>query len=320
MALPLERIRSTLERAYRGDKTEKVAHGDPGANALKLSRSMAPRAHALLDDVRGALGVDAPVTLFRAEAAYDTAHMLALKDGLAIQFDGNWLDTLPEDCLRVVMAHELGHHLCDHGEGSKRYRRACELTADRFAVIACGLESTLRMSMLGTVGATARIELDTAAYLADCRAFAEACLSKQTRAVGYAHPEMRVRAYAKYLFSASDVHHEITGASGGVSLAEIDAALETLVGAVDEWRAGRVHGPDDDPPLATQAREAAPSELDAVASARRGIAFVSDILKRTVTPATRTSKTEPDDVDPLEEDRRELEARFLELERRARES
>jgi hypothetical protein len=308
---------------------------------------MAPRAHAILGSVRERLGVELPVEIHCAEAEYGNARLHTFSDRLVVRFEGSWLDTLPDDCLAALLGHELGHYLCRHRDApaspeGRRYRRACELSADRFGVIVAGLEATLRLAMLSTAGTSAKLELDTAAYLADCREFVEACVAGDAKAIGFDHPENRVRAYAKWLFAESDVYRELTGGTGGVSIGEVDDALRSLVQTVDDRiRVGFYAKPPADPPLPAhvlgrgEARTPAsePRSLERVAmdvlvdSARsQVVAAVGGVWN-----ALRGDREEPeereereelppelDESDPLEEDRRELEARFEDLERRER--
>ena len=110
---------------------------------------------------------------------------------------------------------------------------ACELTADRFGLLACqDLSAALRLTMICTTGLSGNtLSWDTDAYLAQCVSLCEGLLSAGEVAQGHSHPEHGTRTYALWLFSESDVYHALTGRGPGTRpIAGVEATLAKLVG------------------------------------------------------------------------------------------
>src|SRR5262249_35703350 len=74
------------------------------------------------------------------------------------------------------------------------------------------------------------ITWDTPSYLADCQSLVKDILFHREGMRGSSHPEHAVRAYAVWLFSQTDVYHELTGCGPGTRrLADVDEHLEKLL-------------------------------------------------------------------------------------------
>lgn len=235
----------------------------------------------------------------------------------------------------------------------RNYAMAAEMTADRFGLLACrDVDAVLRLEMHSAIGRGANnIKLDTASYLKQARELAEGILDGDLRIQGATHPEHYVRAYAEWLFSETDLYASITGTkNAGRPIAEVNAICTRLLQrstqpppapAVSKVPVASVGTREDEASL-RRAMPNATLEHQAVdiltEDARRKIAGVgravagaarnaAPILGRLADAAAArvrgsssksnsTSINHEDDVDPLEEDRRALIARFEELERK----
>lgn len=235
----------------------------------------------------------------------------------------------------------------------RAYAMATEFTADRFGLLACkDLHAVLRLEMQTVAGRSLRsIRFDTHAYLRQCRALAEETLAAGRPALGTSHPEHYVRGYAEWLFSETDVYREITGdGPGSRSIDEVDAIIAELVGTPALARAAsdgswvgahtttRTSMPpdpaNDRATPQTASHETTPRGVLADAS-RRKLAVVRETLAnvasaampsiRRLTTAARDQLEVLDkspDADPkegpLEDDGRDLLARFEESKRRTK--
>ena len=197
---------------------------------------------------------------------------------------------------------------------------------------------------------TRSIRFDTAAYLEQCRSVAEELLSTRAVAIGTTHPEHYVRGYATWLFFESDLYRELTGAGpASRAIADVNTLLAPLVAVHRAPTAPNATAKPTPRSVSTSmpanARDAsgapaAPAaetrpvvrRTDAVPGALADARAVLDNAARVAGPPLRRlvdvarshfgptervveAKTALD-LDPLDEERRELEARFEELERR----
>jgi hypothetical protein len=218
------------------------------------------------------------------------------------------------------------------------------------------LDAVLRLEMQAAAGRSATsIHFDTRSYLRQCRAVSEELLANGETMLGTTHPEHYVRGYAEWLFSESDLYATMTGSGEGLrTIFEVEATLWQLLGLrpgtgapTAAWCAASpppadvgvaVVGERDDEAAAKKA--VPPQTLERVAAdiltdgARRKLAAtgkaivtiahaVAPSIRRAAeaareqlrTPASQEEPVESAD-DPLDEERRELLARFAELERR----
>ncbi|HHO49888.1 MAG TPA: DUF4011 domain-containing protein, partial [Deltaproteobacteria bacterium] len=114
-----------------------------------------------------------------------------------------------------------------------RLSMARAITADRFGLIAAGdLAASLRLEMASTTGlASGALTWDTSAYLAQCRALAEASGSG---APGSAFSEHGLRAWALWLFSETDLFRRVAGwGSEARSIDDVDAEISRVLGATE---------------------------------------------------------------------------------------
>jgi hypothetical protein len=232
---------------------------------------------------------------------------------------------------------------------SKRaYAMAAELTADRFGLLACrDLDAVLRLEMRTAAGESATsIRFDTHSYLSQCRAISEEILARGGTAHGSSHPEHYVRGYAEWLFSESDVYAAITGAGDGTRpIDEVDATLGELLGVRRATSAPAVEhvpsrpvtdaavvGHGDDEAVAERPAQVAADVLTdgarrTLAAAGKALATMAGAVAPSLGRVARAARdhlagavgeedAEGSAADPLDEERRELLARFAELERR----
>jgi hypothetical protein len=374
-----------LEREERGAMSSHVAQDVTAkrrailSNALLLTETMAPDAYDAAREALAALGVEDRVELFQSGGnGVDTARLVLYGHPIGVEFIGGYLDSLDRGGLLAVLGHEIGHALAHSGHpefgwalptctrgnspAKRSYSMAAELTADRFGLLACrDLDAVLRLEMRMSAGrAVKSIRFDSEAYLAQCRAVAEATMAGGEIAMGSTHPEHYIRGYAEWLFSETDLYRSITGTgSGSRSLDEVNAILERLISlpvrhvvsttiakpapraqpATPAVSTKAVVGEREDESAAKRSFQRA--SLEDVAtdilteSARRKLAATRNALAtlargavpslRRVADAARqqfaSSEERPavpeDTSDPIEDERRELIARFEELERRS---
>jgi hypothetical protein len=238
----------------------------------------------------------------------------------------------------------------------RAYAMAAEFTADRFGLLACrDIDVALRLEMQVSAGRSASsINLDTDSYLKQCREIAEETLARGSPTFGSTHPEHYIRGYAEWLFGETDLYAAITGKGPGLlSIDEADAMLTRLLGLQENTRlASRATGAslpalpaestasvgdlDDErvarglpqtlQELATDiltegARRKLAATGKVLTSAARAVVpslkRFSDAVCDQLTPSQKAELAEEDAGDLLDDERRELLARFEELERKA---
>jgi hypothetical protein len=218
------------------------------------------------------------------------------------------------------------------------------------------LDAVLRLEMQTSAGRSApSIRFDTRSYLSQCRAVAEDVLANGRTVAGSTHPEHYVRGYAEWLFSESDLYAAMTGLGEGLRpIDEVDAVLRQLLGLRPATSTPTDRRSDASSPTANvgvvtmserkdeaAAERAAQSQTAGQAAtdiltdaARRKLAATGRAIATvayTVAPSIRRAaevaldhlrnvakeEDEPESLDdPLDEERRELLARFEELEQR----
>ncbi len=274
VALAVERVRVSLEPTLAAallalprmaELAARVGEGDPDrvrrgllARSLRLSEAMAPEVWAAAGRARDALGLDVALEVYQS-AGRENAVIHRVRAPALVEIQGRLLTLLDGPSLVAVFGHELGHFLAHGLEGpvgaagalasavleageeparrlAARLSMTCELTADRFGLLACrSLDAVLRLEMACTTGLpTEALTWDPRAYLAQCTELMEACLRDGTYAQGMSHPEHNLRAWAAWLFSESDVYRSLTGDGPGTRpLAEVDALIGKVLGGGD---------------------------------------------------------------------------------------
>lgn len=316
------------------------------AQALLLTDSMAPDACAAGRDAMTALGVDDRLELFRSQGHGDTVRLVLYGSPIGVEFLGRYLEMHDRPAITAAIGHEIGHalaHCTDPTFGwalsasqsantptRRTYSLAAEITADRFGLLACrDLDAVLRLEMLSVVGPSDGMRLDTQAYLTQCRTFADELLSNGGSIRDGTHPEHYLRSYAEWLFTETDLYAELTGiGSGSRSIADVDALIDRLL-------IRRERPQQESPRPASEvlgkgfsamgelamgmAELTHASVAETVARATRNVGSKLEALIGSSTSRAEEAPSEEPELDLLDQEERDLEARFAELERRERE-
>lgn len=221
------------------------------ATALRLTKSMSPKLHRMMEESIAELGVEIPVEIFVYNSPQFNAACLAPEDDtLLLMFSSSLLEKFEETELRFVMGHELGHHQFGHTEipigylinGSDpvgprlamklfSWSRYAEISADRAgAICARDADSTARALFKLASGLTTDlidINIDEFAAQVDEMALDEDDPAKRDaneRDWFMTHPFSPLRVKALKLFFQSEVM-----TSGGVSTTELESQTHTLM-------------------------------------------------------------------------------------------
>lgn len=85
------------------------------ATSLRLTHSMSPKLHQMLDTCRERLGMEIPVEAYVYNSPQFNAACIKPEGGtLLLMFSSSILEKFDEAELTFVMGHELGHHLFSH--------------------------------------------------------------------------------------------------------------------------------------------------------------------------------------------------------------
>jgi hypothetical protein len=161
------------------------------AGALRVTASMSPELHAIVDECRTRLGIDIPIELYLYPSATFNAACIKPEAGrLFVLLSSSLLEAFRGSELRFVIGHELGHHLFGHHdipvgfilEGDEKpapelalklfsWSRYAELSADR-AGAACaadadGAASALFRLASGLRGDLIQVRIDELAAQVD---------------------------------------------------------------------------------------------------------------------------------------------------------
>lgn len=248
-------VKDAVERLDRRSK-------DPGARrhllgtAIRLTREMAPDVHAIMDECRCMLGLEAPFeTYVYPEPTFNAAAVAPEQGHLFLLFSSALLEAFEPDELRFVVGHELGHHLFEHHRipvavllsGIAQidaalalrlfaWQRYAEISADRAGLVtAGGLDPAARALFKlasGLRGDRITVRIDQfLTQVGDLRREAErlATADDQPRSDFFAtHPFSPLRLKAAQLFAASDMLEP-----GGVPRLDLEMQVQELMTLMD---------------------------------------------------------------------------------------
>ena len=221
------------------------------ATALRLTESMSPKLHGMMQESIQELNVDIPVEIYVYNSPQFNAACLAPEDDtLLLMFSSALLEKFQEQEVRFVMGHELGHHLFDHTKIPIGYliqgpdpvgprlamklfswSRYAEISADRAgALCAKDADSTARALFKLASGLTTdliEINIDEFAAQVDEMAIEEddpAERDNNEKDWFMTHPFSPLRVKALKQFFQSEI---VT--KGGTSVTELEAQTHALM-------------------------------------------------------------------------------------------
>ncbi len=215
-----------------------------------ITASMAPAAHARIDEVKAVLGIAAPHELYAQAERRDLA-LTSATDPLLLEISAWLISRLDDGAARAAFGRALGLGLLARSGGdayapwvsetmlhrglldeqlvplARRAVLAGAISADRVALLACqDLHAVLRLEMIATTGLRGDVlGSDTAGFLEDCKA---QCLVPGASVT----PEV-LRMWALWSFSTSDVCARHLGRDGGRPLPEVDAEIAGKLASLD---------------------------------------------------------------------------------------
>ena len=223
-------------------------------HGLKITPGLAPRVHAICEQVKQALEFTDPVEFFvRSDGSLncsavprtgdDQPHLVIINSGL--------LERFTDAELRFVLGHELGHLISRNSELQRVIRfvfpesdaipltirdkielwgKVSEMSADRFGFLA---EPDLNVCLavffkLSSGLDTASIRFDPAAYSEEMRRVLEAFRTEMSD-VGVSHPINPIRVEALKLFAESDLYRGLKAPEPASDDPRLDAGMHELV-------------------------------------------------------------------------------------------
>ncbi len=244
----IEQLEKEEEKGPRGVRRRLLGH------ALRLSPTMSPKLHEIIADCRGKLGVDTPMeTYVFASSAFNAACVKPEAGRLFVLLSAGLLEAFPDNELRFVVGHELGHHLFGHHDipvgaildGSVKpspelalrlfsWSRYAEISADR-AGASCATDPDAVASALFRLASGLRGDLVTvridefAAQVDDMRIEGEDPAQRPSESEWFStHPFSPLRVKALKFFAESELFVD-----GGNSLATLEAQVATLMALME---------------------------------------------------------------------------------------
>lgn len=244
-------VRDAVERLERRGK-DLGARRHLLATAMRLTGEMAPDVHAIMDECRRMLGVEAPFeTYVYPDPMFNAAAVAPEQGRLFLLLSSALLEAFEPDELRFVVGHELGHHLFEHHRIPVAvllsdiaqidaalalrlfaWQRYAEISADRTGLVtAGGLDPAARALFKlasGLRGDRIKVRIDQFLTQAgDLRREAErlATADDQPRSDVFAtHPFSPLRLKAAQLFAASDMLQP-----GGVPRLDLEMQVQEMM-------------------------------------------------------------------------------------------
>jgi tellurite resistance protein len=222
------------------------------ARALRLTPTVAPALHRMLDESRERLDVTHDVELYvYASPSFNAACTPPEDDRVFIMFSSSLLEAFEPDELLFVLGHELGHHRYDHhaipvgmllsehmaikpalAMQLYSWQRLAEISADRAGILCCGeFEAAARAFFKLSSGLTKvpgpdeiRAFVDQADALFEESAKMSSTDQKNQMDWASSHPFSPIRLQAVEHFVQSEAMGQ-----GDRTLAEVDAEIRDLL-------------------------------------------------------------------------------------------
>jgi len=192
---------SQVTKAFMSGWSEKMMYMENLASYVRISEDQLPRYHAMLKEISEKLGIETPDLFLKldvlpnAYTAGDTKPFIVITSGL--------LETIPDELIPCVLAHECGHIVCHHvlyrTMGSwilsgamaliplsaaliwpvmnafRRWMRCSELSADRAAVLCMGGPDQLIEMCMRFAGFTKKVndEMNVEAFMKQAEEFSQ---------------------------------------------------------------------------------------------------------------------------------------------------
>ena len=251
----VETVRFSLERSLEAPALSPRGTTPSGSRSspqiIPLTEVIAPRIHRLAREVADTLGFCEEFALLQTRDFSENLNAQALTSDLpfAVRLIGPVAKLLSDQGLRAMLGHEFGHALAHRGfanhpappvarraavtpEGVvERWSVATELTADRFALLACQeVDATVHLELAGATGDSPEAHgVIAPAYLAHCVEQVERGSAELLQGAG-TYPSKELRIYATWLFSRSDVYRDLVGRGpADLKLAAADEMLAKLL-------------------------------------------------------------------------------------------
>lgn len=221
------------------------------AGSVRLTKSLAPQVHKVVDQCREALSFDMPLELFVYPSASYNAAAARPEDGRGfVLLASSLLEAFEQDELAFVVGHELGHHVFEHHEipvslllSGKvvtspaealelfAWSRFAEISADRAGLYCCrNLDAAGRAFFKLSSGLRAPLTDGVVQAMLDQMGDIEAAGAvkgedMERRDWISTHPFSPLRIKASKIFDGS----ELMQSSGGVSMDEVETQVEDLL-------------------------------------------------------------------------------------------
>jgi len=249
---PVELAVAAAVRLFR-----EMERGSLLGNAVKVGPEQFPRVYGLAEECAQTLGIGTPNVYIVSRFSLN-ASTYGTNDDSFIMLHSALVDHLSDEELRSIIGHECGHIHNQHVVyltalyflrqmvsifvrwivepamiALNGWSRRAEITCDRAALLCCrDLEVATRALAKLALGSTKLYEeLNLEAFLrqheesrATAGRFAELTAT---------HPWLPKRVKALRVFAQSELYRQRTGASGGLSMEEVDAKVHDIIRVLD---------------------------------------------------------------------------------------
>ncbi len=225
-----------------GSQGESGEHRSFYRQKLPVSPEILPDVEKSLADACQRLGLprSAVHAFVRPSSDMNAVCYSGIRGAAVIEINAGVIECLAPEELSYVIGHELGHYIMPVRwarvvrDGSSmpasledaRISRECELTMDRFGLLACGdLKPAGSAILKMQSGLSSRhIRSDLAAFIQNGRIAIEVEVEESETLSS--HPPEFVRLRALNAFAMSDVFRQAAGKDGGQPIADINAGIK----------------------------------------------------------------------------------------------